>query len=79
MYIDITVDLKHYTGEVFDLRLSDYYSAKKVVDIIWQAKGVVIQPKEGAWIRVANKDFLLHGTHQLVAKGVTKGDRIEIL
>lgn len=79
MYIDITIDLKHYSGEVFDLRLSDYYSAKKLVDIVWQAKGIAIQPKEGSWLRVANKDILLYGTHQLSSKGVTKGDRIEIL
>jgi len=79
MYIDITIDLKHYSGEVFDLRLSDYYTAKKLVDVVWQAKSVAVMPKEGAWIRVANKDILLHGTHQLALKGVTRGDRIEIL
>ncbi|KIL49078.1 EsaB/YukD family protein [Jeotgalibacillus campisalis] len=79
MYIDVTIDLKHYTGEVFDLRLSDYYSAKKLVDIVWQAKEISIQPKEGSWIRIANKNILLYGTHQLSEKGVTRGDRIEIL
>lgn len=29
MYIDITIDLKHYNGSVFDLRLSDYHPVKK--------------------------------------------------
>ncbi len=29
MYIDITIDLTHYNGSVFDLRLSDYHSVKK--------------------------------------------------
>lgn len=37
MYIDITIDLKHYNGSVFDLRLSDYHPVKKVIDIAWQA------------------------------------------
>lgn len=35
MYIDITIDLKHYNGSVFDLRLSDYHPVKKVIDIAW--------------------------------------------
>ena len=34
VYVDITIDLKHYDGSVFDLRLSDYHSVKKVVDIL---------------------------------------------
>lgn len=29
MYIDITIDLKHYNGSVFDLRLSDYHYGEK--------------------------------------------------
>ena len=29
VYVDITIDLKHYDGSVFDLRLSDYHSVKR--------------------------------------------------
>lgn len=79
MYIDLTIDLRNYTGEVFDIRLSNYYTAKKLISVVWQAKGIAVQPKEGHWVRVVNKDVLLYGTQQLSAKGVTRGDRIEIL
>ncbi len=47
MYIDITIDLKHYNGSVFDLRLSDYHPVKKVIDIAWQAQSVSMPPREG--------------------------------
>ena len=36
MYIEITIDVKNYINDVFDLRLSDYHSVKKVIDIVWQ-------------------------------------------
>ncbi|ARW41416.1 putative ubiquitin-like protein YukD [Bacillus licheniformis] len=56
MYIDITIDLTHYNGSVFDLRLSDYHSVKKVIDIARQAQHVSVPPREGYWIRVVNKE-----------------------
>ncbi|TCP31204.1 putative ubiquitin-like protein YukD [Scopulibacillus darangshiensis] len=79
MYIEITVDLKHYTGETFDLRLSNYHSIKKVIDIVWQAKRIPELPREGCWVRVTNKRTVFSGVYQLAACGITTGDRIEIL
>ena len=79
MYIEVTIDLKNYTGESFDIRLSDYYSVKKLVDVVWQTKAIMDIPREGYWIRVQNKKIMLSGSEQLAASGVTTGDRIEIL
>lgn len=79
MYIEVTVDLKHYTGERFDIRLSDYYSVKQFVDVVWQVKAIADIPREGYWVRVQNKKIILSGSEQLAASGVTTGDRLEIL
>lgn len=79
MYIEITIDLKNYRGESFDLRLSNYHTVKKVVDIVWQASSIAIPPREGHWIRVTNKQLILSGTDKLVEHGITSGDRLEIL
>lgn len=79
MYIEVTIDLKNYTGESFDIRLSDYYSVKKLVDVVWQVKAIMDIPREGYWIRVQNKKIMLSGSEQLAASGVTTGDRLEIL
>ncbi|QPA30603.1 EsaB/YukD family protein [Thermaerobacillus caldiproteolyticus] len=79
MYIQITVDLQHYTGDVFDLRLSDFYSVKKVVDIVWQLKNISVQPREGYWVRVENKAVVCPGYLTLKDSGITNGDRIVIL
>lgn len=79
MYIEVTVDLKNYTGESFDIRLSDYYSVKQLVDVVWQVKAITDIPREGYWIRVQNKKIMLSGSEQLAASGVTTGDRLEIL
>ncbi|PLR67752.1 MULTISPECIES: EsaB/YukD family protein [Bacillaceae] len=79
MYIEVTIDLKHYTGETFDLRLSNYHSVKKVIDIVWQAKCISDPPREGYWVRVPNKQIVLSGSHKLVDCGITTGDRFEIL
>ena len=79
MYIEITIDLKHYTGEVFDLRLSDYHSVKKVIDIVWQAKSISESPREGYWVRIPNKRLVLSGTERLIDRGITTGDRLEII
>ena len=45
MYIEITIDVKNYINEVFDLRLSDYHSVKKVIDIVWQTKSISESPE----------------------------------
>lgn len=79
MYIEVTVDLKNYTGESFDVRLSDYYSVKQLVDVVWQVKAMTDIPREGYWVRVQNKKIMLSGSEQLAASGVTTGDRLEIL
>ncbi|AZV44301.1 EsaB/YukD family protein [Peribacillus asahii] len=79
MYIEITIDLEHYTDEVFDLRLSDYHSVKKVIDIVWQAKSISESPREGYWVRIPNKRLVLSGTERLIDRGITTGDRLEII
>ncbi|MGM7723464.1 EsaB/YukD family protein [uncultured Metabacillus sp.] len=79
MYIEVTVDLKNYQKDSFDLRLSNYHTVKKMVDIVWQAKKVNEQPKEGSWIRIINKHKIVQGNERLIDVGITTGDRIEIL
>ncbi|MCM3773383.1 MULTISPECIES: EsaB/YukD family protein [Priestia] len=79
MYIEVTVDLKHYTGDRFDLRLSNYHSIKKVVEIVWQAKKITQSPKDGAWIRVSNKNLIFSGNETMINCGIATGDCIEIL
>ena len=79
MYIELTIDLKNYDCESFDLRLSNYHSVKKVVDIVWQAKSIPQPPREGYWVRIPNKQLVLSGNDKLVENGVTTGDLLEIL
>ncbi|WP_419884064.1 EsaB/YukD family protein [Peribacillus sp. B-H-3] len=79
MYIQLTVDLKNYSGEVFDLQLSNYLSIKKVIEVIWQVKNLSRPPREGYWIRIQNKKFVCSGNGTLLESGITNGDRIEIL
>jgi uncharacterized ubiquitin-like protein YukD len=79
VYIEITIDLKNYQNESFDIRLSNYHSVKKVVDIVWQAKQLDGKPREGAWIKVINKQKVVPGNKRLKDAGITTGDRIEIL
>jgi uncharacterized ubiquitin-like protein YukD len=79
MYIEITIDLKNYQNDSFDIRLSNYHSVKKVIDIVWQAKQLGIQPNEGSWVRVINKHKVVPGNKRLIDVGITTGDRIEIL
>lgn len=79
MYIEITIDLKNYINEVFDLRLSDYHSVKKVIDIVWQTKSISESPREGYWIRVVNKQLVLSENEKLIDCGITTGDRLEII
>lgn len=79
MYIEITIDLKNYQKDSFDIRLSNYHSVKKLIDIVWQAKSMTEQPRQGAWIRVVNKQKIIQGTERLLDAGIRTGDRIEIL
>ncbi|MDM5318063.1 EsaB/YukD family protein [Fictibacillus sp. b24] len=79
MYIEVTVDLKNYTGETFDLRLSNFHSVKKVVDIVWQTKQIHVPPRDGFWVRVPNKNIVLSGNQKLLEHGIMTGDRFEIL
>lgn len=79
MYIEVTVDLKNYTGDNFDIRLSDYYTVKQFVDVVWQIKNIQDTPREGYWIRVQNKKIIISGNEQLVTSGIMTGDRLEIL
>ena len=79
MYIEITVDLTKYEGEVIDLRLSNYYTMKKMIDIAWQANAIKKAPREGHWVRVVNKDKLYPGHLKMADCGITTGDRIEII
>lgn len=79
MYIQLTIDLKRYTGEVFDLQLSNYRSIKKVVEIVWQVKEITTDPRDGYWVRVQNKELVCSGYDTLLDSGITTGDRLEIL
>ncbi|APH06872.1 EsaB/YukD family protein [Bacillus weihaiensis] len=79
MYIEVTIDLKHYHGDTFDLRLSNYHSVKEMVSIVWQAKNLSSSPREGYWIRVTNKQKVVQGNERLIDARIFTGDRIEIL
>lgn len=79
MYIEITVDLRNYDGDVFDLRLSDYHTMKKLTDIAWQAGSISKRQREGQWIRVVNKEKVFPGHLTLEQCGIKTGDRIEII
>ncbi|MEB3751138.1 ESX secretion system protein YukD [Geobacillus icigianus] len=79
MYIQVTVDLRYYTQDTLDLRLSDLYSIKKIVEIVWQIKNISTPPREGCWVRVENKQAVFPGCATLQASGITNGDRIVVL
>lgn len=79
MYIEITIDLKNYSGDPFDIRLSNYHSIKNVIDIVWQTKQISIPPREGYWVRIINKEQVFPGERTMSECGITTGDRVEIL
>ncbi|MEK3934620.1 EsaB/YukD family protein [Sporosarcina sp. FSL W7-1349] len=79
MYIEVTVDLSRYDAEEFDLRLSDFHSIKKMIDIAWQARSISERQREGHWVRVVNKQTAFPGYLTLAECGITTGDRLEIL
>jgi uncharacterized ubiquitin-like protein YukD len=79
VYIQITVDLKHYNEKSIELRLSDQHLVKNLVAMTWQTARISRAPREGFWVRVKNKDRVWTGTSTLEECGITTGDCIEIL
>jgi uncharacterized ubiquitin-like protein YukD len=79
MYVEITIDLKNYNSDSFDIRVSDYHSIKNVIDIVWKSKGISIPPREGGWVRIVNKEQVFPGQRTMSECGITTGDRVEIL
>lgn len=79
MYIGITMDLRKYKNEVFDLRISNFLTIKKVIEICWEIKGIDKKPADGYWVRIVNKERVCAGYETLHDSGITTGDRIEIL
>ncbi|SDB86915.1 EsaB/YukD family protein [Shouchella lonarensis] len=79
MYIKVTVDLRHYIEKEIDLRLSDQYTARKFIDIVWEIEKIKQPRREGDFIRIENKANMLGGDQILAAHGVTNGDRLVIL
>lgn len=77
MYINITVDLKKYGQESIELRLSNQYTIKNLIDIVWQTKKIKNSPREGYWIK--NKNKVSAGSMSLKDAGITTGNRIKIL
>lgn len=79
IYIQITIDLKNYNGETLDLRLSNYYTIKKLIDIVWQERSISMPPREGYWVRVLNKNTVYPGSNTLEDSEIMTGDKLEIL
>ncbi|RBP04925.1 EsaB/YukD family protein [Rossellomorea aquimaris] len=79
MYIEITIDLERYNEKCFDLRLSNYHTVKKMIDLVWQSQKLTAEPREGYWIRIVNKREVIPGNTRLIDAGIHSGDRIEIL
>lgn len=79
MYIEITIDLNRYDENSFDLRLSNYHTVKKLIDLVWQSQKLAAETRDGYWIRIANKHKVVPGNIRLVDAGIRTGDRIEIL
>ncbi|MET3506526.1 putative ubiquitin-like protein YukD [Halalkalibacter oceani] len=71
--------MRHYANKQFDLRLSNYYSIKKVIEIVWQVERIAANPREGYWVRISNKEKVCHGLVTLEESGITNGDKLEIL
>ncbi|TGB03458.1 EsaB/YukD family protein [Halobacillus salinus] len=79
MYIQVTVDLKHYNQDEIDLRLSDHTTISRLIDLAFQVQEVANKPRDGGWVKIANKRIVCNGSDTLESGGVTSGDRIEIL
>ncbi|BCB06047.1 EsaB/YukD family protein [Bacillus sp. KH172YL63] len=79
MYIEITIDLKRYDDRRIDMRLSNYHTVKKLIDLVWQSQKLEAGSREGYWIRITNKQEVIPGNIRLIDAGIRTGDRIEIL
>ncbi|GIN98946.1 ESX secretion system protein YukD [Siminovitchia terrae] len=79
VYIKVTVDLRNYLEKEIDLRLSDQYTVRKFIDIVWEIEKLNQQRREGDYIRIENKARILGGDQILADHGVTNGDRLVIL
>ena len=79
MYIGVTVDLNKYGAEPIDLRISNYLTIRKVVEIAWQIQKIDDPPPSGYWVKILNKEKVCSGYEVLLDCGITNGDRIEIL
>ncbi|KUP09449.1 ubiquitin [Bacillus coahuilensis p1.1.43] len=79
MYIEVTIDLKNYNQTYFDIRLSNYHTVKKLVDLVWQSQKLEGKSREGYWVRISNKQKVVPGNIRLMDAGIHTGDRIEIL
>ncbi len=79
MYIKVTVDLCNYLEREIDLHLSDQYTVRKFIDIVWEIEKLNQQRREGDYIRIENKARILGGDQILADHGVTNGDRLVIL
>ncbi|MDQ0208511.1 EsaB/YukD family protein [Alkalicoccobacillus murimartini] len=79
MYIVLTIDMSRYDKKSFDIRLSDQYTVKELIDITWQMNKISDHPTEGHWIKIVNKKKVLPHFVTLSESGVTTGDRLRIL
>lgn len=80
MYIEVTVDLGHYKkGRFIDLRLSNYHSVKKLIEIVCQTEQIETPPNQNQWVRLVNKHKIVAANERLIDAGIMSGDRIEIL
>ncbi|KAB7667798.1 EsaB/YukD family protein [Bacillus sp. B1-b2] len=79
MYIEVTIDFAKYNGENLELRLSNYHTVKKLVDIAWQTTSRLDAPRDGYWVKVLNKKKVFSGEHRLADIGIMTGDKIQIL
>lgn len=79
MYINVTIDLNKYDQKPMELRLSDHYSVKSLVDIVWQTRKIKKMPREGYWVKNLSKNKMSTGNMTLKDSNITTGDRIKIL
>ncbi|EST12378.1 EsaB/YukD family protein [Sporolactobacillus laevolacticus] len=79
MYINITVDLSHYRREPLDLRISDRQPVKQLIRTVWRIAGIQSPPREGYWVRVANKSQMIRGFDVLGDKKISDGDKLTVL
>jgi uncharacterized ubiquitin-like protein YukD len=79
MYINVTIDLKHYKRESLDLRISDRQPVKQLIRTVWTIAGIQAPPRDGCWVRVANKAQTIRGFDVLGDKKISDGDKLIVL